>query len=97
MLSRLKEVKPQISQPQNNKTYNTLIYRFSRAKSEALDNIYSLLKQKNNHVMLSGEGNENGEKNKNRAVYARENKPRLTLAAVYIRRERKHLCEYGLY
>ena len=31
----------------------------------------------------------------NRAVYTRENKPRLTLAAAYIRRERKHLYEYG--
>ena len=33
----------------------------------------------------------------NKAVYTRENKPRLTLAAVYIRRERNHLYEYGLY
>ena len=33
----------------------------------------------------------------NRAVYTRENKPRLTLAAAYIRRERNHLYEYGLY
>ena len=33
-----------------------------RAKSKALDNIYSLLKQNISHVMLSGEGNENGEK-----------------------------------
>ena len=33
----------------------------------------------------------------NRAVYTREHKPRLTLAAAYIRRERKHLYEYGLY
>ena len=32
-----------------------------------------------------------------RAVYTRENKPRLTLAAAYIRRERKHLYQYGLY
>ena len=32
-----------------------------------------------------------------RAVYTRENKPRLTLAAAYIRRERNHLYEYGLY
>ena len=35
--------------------------------------------------------------NYNRAVYTRENKPRLTLAAAYIRRERNHLYEYGLY
>ena len=33
----------------------------------------------------------------NRAVYTRENKLRLTLAAAYIRRERNHLYEYGLY
>ena len=33
----------------------------------------------------------------NRAVYTRENKSRLTLAAAYIRRERNHLYEYGLY
>ena len=33
-----------------------------RAKSKALDDIYSLLKQNISHVMLSGEGNENGEK-----------------------------------
>ena len=33
----------------------------------------------------------------NRAVYTRENKPRLTLAAAYIRRERNDLYEYGLY
>ena len=32
-----------------------------------------------------------------RAVYTRENKPLLTLAAAYIRRERNHLYEYGLY
>ena len=32
-----------------------------------------------------------------RAVYTRENKPRLTIAAAYIRRERNHLYEYGLY
>ena len=34
----------------------------ARAKSESLDNIYGLFKQKKNRVMLSGEGNENGEK-----------------------------------
>ena len=34
----------------------------ARAKSEALYNIYSLLKQKHNRVMLSGEGDENGDK-----------------------------------
>ena len=33
----------------------------------------------------------------NRAVYTRENKLRLTLAAAYKRRETKHLYEYGLY
>ena len=33
----------------------------------------------------------------NRAVYTRENKPRLTLAAAYTRRERNHLYEYGLH
>ena len=32
-----------------------------------------------------------------RAVYTKENKPRLTLAAAYIRRKRNHLYEYGLY
>ena len=32
-----------------------------------------------------------------RAIYTRENKPRLTIAAAYIRRERNHLYEYGLY
>ena len=32
-----------------------------------------------------------------RAVYARENKPRLTLAAVYIERELGHLYECGLH
>ena len=32
-----------------------------------------------------------------KAVYTRANKPRLTLAAAYIRRERNHLYEYGLY
>ena len=32
-----------------------------------------------------------------RAVYTRENRPRLTLAAAYIRRERNDLYEYGLY
>ena len=32
-----------------------------------------------------------------RAVYTRENKPWLTLAVAYIRRERNHLYEYGLY
>ena len=37
------------------------------------------------------------EKLDNRAVYTRENKPRLTLAAAYIRRERNDLYEYGLY
>ena len=36
-------------------------------------------------------------KGHNRAVYTRENKPRLTLAAAYIRRERNRLYEYGLY
>ena len=35
--------------------------------------------------------------NDNRAVYKRENKPRLTLAAAYVRRERNHLYEYGLH
>ena len=30
-----------------------------------------------------------------RAVYTRENKPWLTLAAAYIRRKRNHLYEYG--
>ena len=33
----------------------------------------------------------------NRAVYTRENKPWLTLAAAYIRCKRNHLYEYGLY
>ena len=33
----------------------------------------------------------------NRAVYTGENKPQLTLAAAYIRREGNHLYEYGLY
>ena len=33
----------------------------------------------------------------NRAVYTRENKPRLTIAVAYIRRKRNHLYEYGLY
>ena len=37
------------------------------------------------------------EKLDNRVVYTRENKPRLTLAAAYIRRERNDLYEYGLY
>ena len=32
----------------------------------------------------------------NRAVYTRENKPRLTLATAYIRGERNHLYECGL-
>ena len=32
----------------------------------------------------------------NRAVYTRENKPRLTLAAAYIIRERNYLYEYKL-
>ena len=32
-----------------------------------------------------------------RAVYTRENKPRLTLAAAYTRRKRNDLYEYGLY
>ena len=32
-----------------------------------------------------------------RAVYTRENKPRLTLAAAYIRGERNHLYEFGLH
>ena len=32
-----------------------------------------------------------------RAAYAGENKPWLTLAAAYIRCERNHLYEYGLY
>ena len=32
----------------------------------------------------------------NRAVYTRENKPRLTLAAAYIIRERNYLWEYKL-
>ena len=32
----------------------------------------------------------------NRAVYTRENKPRLTLAATYIIRERNYLYEYKL-
>ena len=31
------------------------------------------------------------------AVYTREYQPRLTLAAVYIRRERNHFYEYGVY
>ena len=32
-----------------------------------------------------------------RAVYNRENKPRLTIAAAYVRREGNHLYEYGLH
>ena len=32
----------------------------------------------------------------NRAVYTRENKPRLTLAAAYVSRERNYLYEYKL-
>ena len=32
----------------------------------------------------------------NRAVYTRENKPRLTLAAAYVSRERSYLYEYKL-
>ena len=32
----------------------------------------------------------------NRAIYARENKPRLTLAAAYVSRERNYLYEYKL-
>ena len=35
-------------------------------------------------------------RNNNRAVYTRENKPRLTLAAAYIIRERNYLYEYKL-
>ena len=31
-----------------------------------------------------------------RAVFTRENKPRLTLAAAYVSRERNYLCEYKL-
>ena len=31
-----------------------------------------------------------------RAVYTRENKPRLTLAAAYVSRERNYLYEYKL-
>ena len=34
--------------------------------------------------------------NKNRAIYTRENKPWLTLAAAYIIRERNYLYEYKL-
>ena len=33
----------------------------------------------------------------NRALYTSENKPRLIIAAAYIRRERNRLYEYGLY
>ena len=33
----------------------------------------------------------------NRAVYTRENNPRLTITDAYIRRERNLLDEYGLY
>ena len=33
----------------------------------------------------------------NRALYTSENKPRLTIAAAYIGRERNRLYEYGLY
>ena len=33
----------------------------------------------------------------NRVVYTRENNPRLTITDAYIRRERNHLDEYGLY
>ena len=32
----------------------------------------------------------------NRAVYTRENKPRLTLGAAYVSRERNYLYEYKL-
>ena len=35
-------------------------------------------------------------KQNNRAVYTRENKPRLTLAAAYVSRERNYLYEYKL-
>ena len=35
-------------------------------------------------------------KTHNRAVYTRENKPRLTLAAAYVSRERNYLYEYKL-
>ena len=39
----------------------------ARAKSEALNNIYSLLKQIVKSCYASGEGNKNGEKNNNRS------------------------------
>ena len=45
---------------------------------------------------LGSFSNDDGDGNENRAVYTRENKPRLTLAAAYVSRERNYLCEYKL-
>ena len=48
------------------------------------------------HWLIADEAQQN-KMDDNRAVYTRENKLRLTLGAAYIRRERNHLYEYGLY